>query len=123
MRARNGTTVQGAAGQPRQLEERVFVAVAEERQRLAAELHDSIGGTMVGVAMGLAALQGKAPDAESREALAALARAVERGLAEIRTLSFGLQLPWCEAGISFERALAQFASGFGGGPAWTSICT
>ena len=96
-----------------QVEERVSTAVAEERQRLAAELHDSLGGTLAAVAMGLAALQGSAFDEEGREKIATLADAIGQGLAEIRTLSFDLQLPWCELGTSFESALAQFATGSG----------
>lgn len=97
----------------RQVEQRILAAVAEERQRLASELHDSIGGTLSGVAMGLAALEGSARDADSREKLAGLAHAVAQGLAEIRTFSFALQLPWSEPETSFETAVAHFAAGFG----------
>jgi PAS domain-containing protein len=94
-------------------EERVLAAVMEERRRLAGELHDCIGGTLTGVALGLGALQRTAHDDQSREKLEELAQAVRRGLDEIRTLSFSLQLPWCEPDTSFEAAIAQFATGFG----------
>jgi signal transduction histidine kinase len=105
--------LRGRIDGPWEVEERVLAAVADERERLAADLHDSIGGTLAGVAMGLTALQSSMPDAETREKLSRLTRALDRGLAEVRTFSFGLQLPWCEPGASLESAVAQFANGFG----------
>jgi signal transduction histidine kinase len=110
-KATNG--LRARTNEPLQVEERVLAAVADERERLAADLHDSIGGTLAGVVMGLSALQRSMPNAATREKLADLTRALDRGLAEIRTFSFGLQFPWCEPGGSLEIAIAQFATGFG----------
>ena len=63
--------------------------------------------------MKLAALRNVLPDANSRDQLAERSRAVGRGIAEIRTLSFDLQLPWSEPTTSLESAVAQFSTGFG----------
>jgi two-component sensor histidine kinase len=90
-----------------------LAALVEERRRLGGELHDCVGGTLTGVALELSALQRKVKDDKSREKLADIAQAVRRGLDEIRTFSFSLQLPWCEANESLEAAIAHFATGFG----------
>jgi signal transduction histidine kinase len=95
------------------MEERVFAEVSEERQRIAGELHDSVGGTLVGVALMLAGLQRKLPDPEVRATLGGIIQAVEQGMSEIRTLSFGLQLPRSDPDTSFARAATDFAKGFG----------
>jgi PAS domain-containing protein len=91
----------------------ILAAVVEERRRLAGELHDCVGGTLSGVALGLSALQRTMKDDQSREKIADLVQAVHRGLHEIRTFSFSLQLPWCEPDKSFDAAVAQFSTGFG----------
>jgi two-component sensor histidine kinase len=95
------------------VKERILAALVEERRRLGGELHDCVGGTLTGVALELSALQRKVADGQSREKLADIAQAVRRGLDEIRTFSFSLQLPWCESDESLESAIAHFATGFG----------
>src|ERR1700740_3001184 len=112
MDARRGMDAELRGGVPCRDDDRILEAIVEERQRLASELHDSIGGTLAAVEMGLTALHCSTAEAETKDKLRNLLDGLREALAEVRTFSFALQLPWCEPGSTFERAVAMFVTGF-----------
>ena len=96
-----------------EVDDQVLAALVAERQRLAAELHDSVGGILVGIFMELSSLGRQPLEPALRTRLQDTARAAQQALSEIRTLSFALQTPWPEKDTLLETAIEEFAKGFG----------
>jgi signal transduction histidine kinase len=96
-----------------QAEEWVFAARAEERQRLAGEVHDGIGQTLAAAGLQLAALKRALPqDSEIAAIAGELSASLQQAQAEIRTLAYAQQPPWIEGPNGFEEALREFVVGF-----------
>ena len=96
-----------------EVDDQVLAAQVAERQRLAAELHDSVGGLLAGIFLELSSLDRQPLEPAVRTRVQDLARAAQQALSEIRTLSFALQTPWPEKDTLLETAIADFAKGFG----------
>jgi signal transduction histidine kinase len=94
--------------------ERILEVQAEERQRLATELHDSIGQSLVSLGLWLSRLRMVTPQTEG---VATIIRDMSAALGEaqsqIRTLSYLLRPPWPEQECGLENAVRQFVQGFG----------
>ena len=96
-----------------QASERVGDIQADERQRLAEDLHDSVGQSLVSVGLGLARLRMIAPQTDSVTALTSdLSRELQEVHAQIRTLSYLLHPPWPEESGGLELAIREFVEGF-----------
>jgi signal transduction histidine kinase len=94
-------------------DDRVMAAQQEERQRLAGELHDSVGQNLVALTLNLTRLRNASPPEPALQGIVdEMAAALQQTHAEIRTLSFLLQPPWEDAGGSIETALRDLATGF-----------
>ena len=98
----------------REIGERVFEVQAEERQRLATELHDSIGQNLVSLGLWLSRLKTVTPQTEGVSTIIAdMSAALQEAHAQIRTLSYLLRPPWPEQEGGLEKAVQQFVHGFG----------
>ena len=95
------------------VDDQVLAAQVAERQRLASELHDSVGGILAGIFLELSSLGRVSQEPAVQVRLGDLARATQQALSEIRTLSFALQTPWPEKDTLLETAVEDFARGFG----------
>jgi len=105
---------ESAAAAADAFEDRLLAAQIEERERLAADLHDSVGQDLVCLGLGLTRLRSLVPLFPEIEAVAAdMSEALDHAYAEIRTLSFLLQPPWLEERGTFVAALRDLALGFG----------
>ena len=93
------------------LEDRVLAAQMEERERLASELHDSVGQNLVCLGLGLTRLR-RAAEPEVEGIVGEMTQSLQQAHAEIRTLSFLLQPPWLDEPEAFERALRALVAGF-----------
>jgi signal transduction histidine kinase len=69
----------------------LVAAVEEERRRLQRELHDGLGPSLAGVALGLRAARNQLPDGEPARLLARLTDEVEASVAEVRRVVAGLR--------------------------------
>lgn len=98
----------------RKVGERILEVQAEERERLAAELHDSIGQNLVSLGLWLSRLQTVTPQTDG---MATIIRDMSAALAEaqtqIRTLSYLLRPPWPAQKGGLENAVRQLVQGFG----------
>jgi signal transduction histidine kinase len=102
-----------AAPREADAEDRVLKAQIEERERLAADLHDSVGQNLVCIGLGLARLNRQAEaGSEAAAVVADISASVQEAHTAIRTLSFLLQPPWVEGPGGFETAIGELASGF-----------
>jgi signal transduction histidine kinase len=98
----------------REIGERVFEVQAEERQRLATELHDSIGQNLVSLGLWLSRLKMVTPQTDGVSTIITdMSAALQEAHAQIRTLSFLLRPPWPEQVGGLEKAIQQFVHGFG----------
>ena len=95
------------------VDEQVLAAQVAERQRLASELHDSVGGILAGIFLELSTLGRVSQEPAVQSRLGDLARATQQALSEIRTLSFALQTPWPEKDTLLDASVEDFARGFG----------
>lgn len=66
------------------------LAIASERERIARDLHDSVGQVLTGIGMRLAALAPEAPDRAWQDRLSELLKLAERGSREIRQAIYSL---------------------------------
>ena len=95
------------------IEARVLSAQIEERERLAAELHDSVGQNLLCLDLGLTRLSRLAPaTGEVSAIIADMAASLHQAHAEIRTLSFLLHPPWLEQRGAFVDAIRDLVAGF-----------
>jgi signal transduction histidine kinase len=95
------------------VEERVLAAQMRERERLATELHDSVGQNLVCLGLNLTRLRRMSPpEGECAAIIGEMAEALQLAHAEIRTLSFLLHPPWPELPGAFQVAVRQFVEGF-----------
>jgi len=95
------------------LEDRVLAAQQEERERLAAELHDSVGQNLVCLGLGLTRLRRLSGTNQEIEAVVAdMTEALEQAHAEIRTLSFLLRPAWLDEPGAFIKAVRDLVAGF-----------
>jgi PAS domain S-box-containing protein len=96
----------------REIDARLALAAAEERQQLARELHDGLGGTLAGISMMAEALRtsiARAPGGDSARA-AELVQLIEASRQELRRISLGLMpVELAEAGLpaALEELAAQ----------------
>jgi signal transduction histidine kinase len=103
----------GAAATTLWLDERVLAAQIEERKQVGAELHDSVGQSLVCIGLQLARLRtAVAEDAVAAPIIDEIADSVRQAHSEIRTLSYVLQPPWLDAPAGFETMVKEFVAGF-----------
>jgi PAS domain S-box-containing protein len=97
----------------RQLSARLLQSQDEERRRIARELHETTGQTLVALNMNLARVNKAAAqlDAGTRELLAESVALVKQSISEIRTLSYLLHPPLLDEAGLFS-ALRWYATGF-----------
>jgi signal transduction histidine kinase len=104
--------VSGSAAE--EVEERVLAAQIEERERIATELHDSVGQNLVCLGLGLTRLRRLTqPDSEIAGVVGDMSALLQEAHAEIRTISFLLQPPWLEERGVFSKAVCDLVAGFG----------
>jgi signal transduction histidine kinase len=96
-----------------ELENRIITAQIEERERLAADLHDTVGQDLVCIGLGLTRLR-RLPDrrAEFDAVIAEMADALAHAHLEIRTLSLLLWPPWLDEPGAFVKAIRDLLVGF-----------
>jgi signal transduction histidine kinase len=97
----------------RELAQQILEIQAEERQRFATELHDSIGQYFVSLELALSRLR----IATRRTGMAAktireMSLVLKEAQGEIRTLSYLMCPPWVEHECGLEQAIRQFVQGF-----------
>jgi len=98
----------------REVGERVLEVQAEERQRLATELHDSIGQNLVSLGLWLSRLRSVTPVTEGVTTIIGdMASVLQEAQTQIRTLSYLLHPPWQEQEGGLENALRKYLQGFG----------
>jgi signal transduction histidine kinase len=98
----------------REVGERVLEVQAAERQRLAAEVHDSIGQNLVSLGLWLSRLRTVTPVTEGVTTIIGdMAQALQEAQAQIRTLSYLLHPPWREREGGLEEAIRKYLEGFG----------
>jgi signal transduction histidine kinase len=102
-----------AAVDDAELEDRILIAQVEERERLAADLHDTVGQDLVCIGLGLTRLR-RLPTrrAEFEAVIAEMADALEHAHLEIRTMSFLLWPPWLDEPGAFTKAIRDLLDGF-----------
>jgi len=95
----------------REIDARLALAAAEERQQLSRELHDGLGGTLAGISMMAEALRtsiARAPGGDVSRA-AELVQQIEASRQELRRISLGLMpVELAEAGLA--AALEELAA-------------
>lgn len=96
-----------------EIEDRLLSAQLEERERLAADLHDSVGQNLVCLGLGLTRLRRLSMMSAELEAVVAdMDEALEHAHGEIRTLSFLLRPPWLDEAGAFVKAARDLVAGF-----------
>jgi len=98
----------------REVGERVLEVQVLERQRLAAELHDSIGQNLVSLGLWLSRLRMVTPETEGVTTIIGdMSSALQEAQIQIRTLSYLLHPPWQEREGGLENAIGKYLEGFG----------
>jgi signal transduction histidine kinase len=98
----------------REVGERVLEGQTAERQRLAAELHDSIGQNLVSLGLWLSRLRTVTPVTEGVTTIIGdMGQALQEAQAQIRTMSYLLHPPWREREGGLEAAIRKYLEGFG----------
>lgn len=77
----------------RALSARLLTAQEEERKRIAAELHDSIGSSLSAIHFSIEALRGSVVDQDSSGTLTTLAQMVQHSMEEVRRIMVNLRPP------------------------------
>jgi two-component system NarL family sensor kinase len=91
----------------------VFEVQAQERQRLADNLHDSVGQSLASMGLDLARLKRILPPTAGVESVMNdLSADLRDAHAQIRTISYLLHPPWEECAGNLERALLSLVHGF-----------
>jgi PAS domain S-box-containing protein len=94
--------------QLRRLTSELSLAEERERRRIAAHLHDQIGGTLAAAKINLGRLQEAEPTAEARQALSEVRGLIETVITSIRSLIFDLSPPLLYE-VGLEPALESLA--------------
>lgn len=98
----------------REAGERLLEAQADERQRLALELHDSVGQNLVSLGLSLSLLRLVAPRTQSLSTIINdMSDSLQEAHAQIRSMSYLLNPPWPEHEGGLENAVRDFVQGFG----------
>jgi len=98
----------------REVDERVLEVQEAERQRLATELHDSIGQNLVSLGLWLSRLRTVTPETEGATTIIGdMSSALQEAQTQIRTLSYLLHPPWEEREGGLENAIRKYLDGFG----------
>jgi signal transduction histidine kinase len=92
-------------------EELKRLAVLEDRERIAKELHDGVVQSLFAVGMSLQAMEAVAPSEAVRARLEAAVDDVDRVIRDLRSYIFGLG-PGGRADVELERALADLVDEF-----------
>jgi two-component system NarL family sensor kinase len=96
-----------------ELAQRVLEIQAEERQRFAAELHDTVGQYFVSLELLLCQLRMETTPSQSAvKLIQEMSDVLKQAQAEIRTLSYLLSPPWVEYERGLEQAIRGFVQGF-----------
>ena len=97
----------------REASERIFEVQAEERRRLADNLHDSVGQSLVSMGLDLARLKRILPQTDPvASVMNDLSADLRDAHAQIRTVSYLLHPPWDESAGNLEKALRDLVQGF-----------
>lgn len=92
---------------------RILEIQANERQRFAAELHDTVGQYFVSLELLLARLRMEMPPPEpSATIIQDMSAVLKQAQAEIRTLAYFLSPRWVEYEQGLEKAIRSFVHGF-----------
>ncbi len=96
--------------QRRRLEQEVFRASEEEKERIAADLHDNMGSMLSGIDCRVEVLRGKlaAQNLAEREEIEKISSLVKEAISQSRELAHGLHALGMEEG-ALMNALRQFA--------------
>jgi signal transduction histidine kinase len=96
-----------------ELAQRVLEIQAEERQRFAAELHDTVGQYFVSLELLLSRLRMETTRSQPAvEIIQEMSDVLKQAQAEVRTLSYLLSPPWVEYERGLEQAVRGFVQGF-----------
>jgi signal transduction histidine kinase len=96
-------------------EELERLAVLEDRERIAQELHDGVIQSLFAVGMSLQAAEGMAGDPDSvRDRVGSAVDAIDNTIRDLRNYIFGLR-PGAVADRNLAAALEELARGFGEG--------
>jgi two-component system NarL family sensor kinase len=97
----------------RQSRERLVGLREEERRRLRRDLHDGLGPTMAGIALGIDTVRRGLPDGPATRSLAALRAEAEDAVAEVRRIVYDLRPPVLDE-LGLEGAMREQAARLGG---------
>jgi len=98
----------------REAGERLLEAQADERRRLALELHDSVGQNLVALGLSLSLLRMMAPKTSSvSKVIDDMSSSLQDADAQIRSLSYLLNPPYPVHEEGLERAVEALVHGFG----------
>jgi PAS domain S-box-containing protein len=97
----------------RDLSGRLLQLQDEERRRIARELHDSVGQSLIAVNLNIStvAVERKKLSPEAKKCIEEAARLVEQSLSEIRTISYLLHPPLLDE-VGLQSAIRWFVEGF-----------
>jgi signal transduction histidine kinase len=96
--------------------ERLVATLEEERRRLRRDLHDGLGPTLAGIALGIDTVRRGLPDdsaAGSADLLVALREEAERAVADIRRIAYNLRPPVLDE-MGLVGAIREHATRLGG---------
>jgi signal transduction histidine kinase len=101
-----------ATGAANNLGQRILEIQAQERQRFAAELHDTVGQYFVSLELLLSRLRVESESEPAAAVILEMSVVLKQAQAEIRTLSYLLSPPWVENEGGLEKAISTFVQGF-----------
>jgi two-component system, NarL family, sensor kinase len=96
--------------------ERLVATLEEERRRLRRDLHDGLGPTLAGLALGIDTVRRGLPDgsaAGTEDLLVALREEAERAVADIRRIAYNLRPPVLDE-MGLVGAIREHATRLGG---------
>jgi signal transduction histidine kinase len=96
--------------------ERLVATLEEERRRLRRDLHDGLGPTLAGIALGIDTVRRALPDESSggtADLLVALREEAERAVADIRRIAYNLRPPVLDE-MGLVGAIREHATRLGG---------
>jgi signal transduction histidine kinase len=93
--------------------ERLVGMREEERRRLRRDLHDGLGPTLAGIALGIDTVRRGLSDGPARQRLVALRAEAENAVAEVRRIVYDLRPPVLDE-LGLEGAMREQAARLGG---------